>query len=67
MMEISNQTPCQGCGHAYLATGGYWCGKGSIFVPFGYLGCKLSDDLGRLYKSAEFSKGPADVYKEDDE
>lgn len=66
-MEISNQTPCQGCGHSSLATGGYWCGKGAIFVPFGYLGCKLSDDSGRLYKSAEFYKGSADVYKEDKE
>ena len=66
-MTTSNQPSCQGCGHAYLATGGYWCGKGGIFVPFGYLGCKLGDDLGRLYKSTDFYKGLANRYKEDKE
>lgn len=64
-MEISNQTPCQGCGQSSLSTGGYWCNKGGLFVPFGYLGCKLSDDLGRLYEKADSYKDSADVYKED--
>lgn len=43
-MEISNQQPCNGCAYASFITGGYFCNRGHIFVPFGYVGCKLTDD-----------------------
>ena len=43
-MEISNQQPCKSCAYANFITGGYFCNRGHIFVPFGYVGCKLTDD-----------------------
>ena len=43
-MEISNQTPCNGCAQESFITGGYYCNRGHIFVPYGYIGCKLTDD-----------------------
>ena len=45
MMEISNQTPCNGCAYASFITGGYYCNRGHIFVPCGYIGYKLTDDM----------------------
>ena len=44
-MEISNQTPCNGCAYASFITGGYYCNRGHIFVPYGYIGYKLTDDM----------------------
>ena len=43
-MEISNQQPCNGCAWANFITGGYYCNRGRIFVPYGHIGCKLTDD-----------------------
>ena len=43
-MEYSNQTPCNGCAYASFITGGYYCNRGQILVPYGYVGCKLTDD-----------------------
>lgn len=43
-MEISNQTPCDSCAYGSCITGGYYCNRGQMLVPYGYIGCKLTDD-----------------------
>ena len=43
-MEYSNQTPCDECTYASFITGGYYCNRGHMVVPYGYIGCKLTDD-----------------------
>lgn len=49
-MEISNQQPCNGCAYASFITNGYFCNRGQMFVPFGYIGCKLTDDTREAIK-----------------
>lgn len=52
-MEISNQQPCNGCAYASHITGGYYCNRGQMFVPYGYPGCKLTDDTRKVIEEEE--------------